>query len=304
MNEYPVGDTILLNESFTVNGTPTDPTAVTLLVTDPSGAQTTYTYAATTITKLSTGNYQKQLVPGVLGEWRYTWTGTGTAPGVSEGVFVITDNMFANVAITPVRSTMTRLIRFVRTTTNDLPGSAQIFSDDQVQDWLDDTRQVWRYEILVPERTFLSGGSVQYLNFDSRRRYWEDDVVLVNNIYGTVTPATSDTLRGRWYFASDQATAMPIMTVGQTYDPYRASGDLLMAWADRVTLDFDFQVGSDAYTRSQKIANLRAQAELCYARAQPQTFKLTRNDQIEPYPYGNRHIYHRARHGIPWPGQT
>ena len=46
----------VLTNTWAVAGTPADPSAVSLVVTDPAGAQVTYTYGgAGTITKVSTG---------------------------------------------------------------------------------------------------------------------------------------------------------------------------------------------------------------------------------------------------------
>ena len=43
-----VGDTVTLTNTFKVSGTATDPTTISLVVTDPAGTATTYTYAAAT----------------------------------------------------------------------------------------------------------------------------------------------------------------------------------------------------------------------------------------------------------------
>jgi len=83
-----VGDTVTLTNTFAVSGTATDPTTVTLVVTDPTGTATTYTYAGGTITKTSTGVYTKNVTASTAGIWSYTWTGTGAAD-VENGVFEV-----------------------------------------------------------------------------------------------------------------------------------------------------------------------------------------------------------------------
>lgn len=68
----------------------TDPTTVTLIVEDPDGTQTTYTYALGTVTKESTGVYYKVLGTTILtkiGWWIYRWTGTGAVATSGEEKF-------------------------------------------------------------------------------------------------------------------------------------------------------------------------------------------------------------------------
>jgi hypothetical protein len=68
-----------LTNTFSVLGAPTDPTAISLVVTDPTGAATTYTFALAEITKTGTGIYTKDIACTVAGEWQAVWTGTGAA---------------------------------------------------------------------------------------------------------------------------------------------------------------------------------------------------------------------------------
>lgn len=85
-----VGDTIRLINNFYVGTTLTDPTTVTLVVTDPSGnTEGTYTYAGSTITKSSTGIYYKDLSVDEDGVWEFQWTATGTVADVSTGTVTV-----------------------------------------------------------------------------------------------------------------------------------------------------------------------------------------------------------------------
>jgi hypothetical protein len=76
-----------LTNTFSVDGTPTDPTTITLAVTDPQGAATPYTFAAAEITKLSTGVYRKDIACSIAGTWTYRWTGTGTVVDTTVGTW-------------------------------------------------------------------------------------------------------------------------------------------------------------------------------------------------------------------------
>lgn len=88
-DRFVVGDTVTLTNTFAVAGTATDPTTISLVVTDPSGNADTYTYAGATITKSATGIYTKNITADEAGIWSYTWTGTGTASDVASSSFVV-----------------------------------------------------------------------------------------------------------------------------------------------------------------------------------------------------------------------
>jgi hypothetical protein len=89
MNEYDYGDTVTMRVDFKVDDTLTDPTTVTLTVTDPSGDATSYTYSGAEVTKDATGEYSKALACSESGEWTYRWTGTGAVAAVGTKRFAI-----------------------------------------------------------------------------------------------------------------------------------------------------------------------------------------------------------------------
>lgn len=86
---FVVGDSPTLTNTFSVAGVPTDPTTVSLAVTNPAGTTTTYTYALAQITRDSAGVYSKQITVDSAGDWYYVWTGTGAAADVQDGVFYV-----------------------------------------------------------------------------------------------------------------------------------------------------------------------------------------------------------------------
>lgn len=80
MNVYPIGNDIVLLATWTVNGIPTDPTAVVFNTKSPDGTVVVYTYPASTeIVKQSVGNYTCRVPAAVRGIW--TWGAVGTGPG-------------------------------------------------------------------------------------------------------------------------------------------------------------------------------------------------------------------------------
>ena len=83
-NTYDVGDVVRVTGTFTVGGTNTDRTAVTLKVKDPGGVVDTYTYALSQVTKSAVGIYYKDLSIDEAGVWRYQWVGSGACVAMEE----------------------------------------------------------------------------------------------------------------------------------------------------------------------------------------------------------------------------
>lgn len=94
---FIVGDAVHLDNTFTVDDVPTDPTTISLSITAPDDTVTTYTYAGGQITRDSAGVYHKDIAVSSVGEWSWLWEGTGSAAGVESGTF----NVFA---VDPIRS--------------------------------------------------------------------------------------------------------------------------------------------------------------------------------------------------------
>jgi hypothetical protein len=84
MTIYQVGDGVRLQATFSsLDGVPTDPTTVSVKVTDPGGTTTTYTYAGGDITKAATGIFRYTLSITLAGRYAYKWFGTGTVQAAS-----------------------------------------------------------------------------------------------------------------------------------------------------------------------------------------------------------------------------
>jgi hypothetical protein len=95
-----VNEIATLTNTFKVSGTPTDPTAAILLVTDPAGVATTYNWPGgpNTLTHGTSGVFSQNVpcAAAVDGIWLYKWTGTGAASDVTEGTWTVgrVDNTF------------------------------------------------------------------------------------------------------------------------------------------------------------------------------------------------------------------
>lgn len=70
-------------------GVATDPTTISLTVTDPTQTATTYTFAAGQITKSSAGVYTKDIACSIDGTWTFEWTGTGAVSDVVAGTWEV-----------------------------------------------------------------------------------------------------------------------------------------------------------------------------------------------------------------------
>ncbi len=88
-NQYQRNQTVRITGTFTVSGTATDPTTVTLKVKDPAGTVSTYTYAEAQITKDGTGNYHKDVALTLEGYYYYRWEGTGAVAAADEDYLVV-----------------------------------------------------------------------------------------------------------------------------------------------------------------------------------------------------------------------
>jgi len=89
LTEKDIGDAIRLGTTFLLGDVPTDPSTISLTVTDPAGAATTYTYAAAQIIRSSAGVYYKDVSLPTAGEWLYRFIGTGTVESVAQSRFAV-----------------------------------------------------------------------------------------------------------------------------------------------------------------------------------------------------------------------
>lgn len=91
---YQLGTAVTITETFTVAGSPTNPTNVTITVQDPSGTDTSYVWGIDAeLTNPSTGVFVLQLSPpGIPGKYIYTVVGTGAVEATGTGDFTILDD--------------------------------------------------------------------------------------------------------------------------------------------------------------------------------------------------------------------
>lgn len=200
-----------------------------------------------------------------------------------------------------VRSTMSDLIALTRTMIADPAGASQQFSDQQVQDRLDASRDDIRYEQLVIAPSIVNTASTNniasyiFADYFSKYGYWEADVVLqgyLNAAYWKVlTPVASELLldEAHWQFeltpfvnGTVPGQIPPIFAIGKVYDVYSAAAALLDFWAATLTGAYDIVVDGQNLRRSQLLA-LKMQMATYYRRqAKPKLAKMNRYDVNAP----------------------
>lgn len=85
MAAYEIDTAIELQGVFlnALTGVYADPTAINLLVLDPTGVSTTYTWPSATIVRDSIGHFHQIITPSKSGIWTYKWQGTGAVVATS-----------------------------------------------------------------------------------------------------------------------------------------------------------------------------------------------------------------------------
>jgi uncharacterized protein YfaS (alpha-2-macroglobulin family) len=93
MNMYDIGDQVRLSVSIADSGgSAVDPSAITVKIKTPSGAESDNTPA-----KDSTGNYHYDLLLTEKGKWYYRFVGSGANnPGAVESVLQVVASKFTD----------------------------------------------------------------------------------------------------------------------------------------------------------------------------------------------------------------
>lgn len=163
-----------------------------------------------------------------------------------------------------VRSTMSDLIARVRLMVFDTT-APEVFTDQQVQDKLDECREDIRYELLIPRVTYINPGGIQYNDYYAARGFWEADELIIWGDFTTRTPVTSDEIVGHWTFSNQLP---PLLIAGKRYDLYRAAADLLdYKIAALSATQVDFSSDGQTFHLSQQLTFLEKRA-LDYRRKQ------------------------------------
>lgn len=90
-NEYDIGAGVTLEALFSKDGTPRDPTEVTLKIKTPDGAE----QAITALEHPASGHYTGDCVPDDHGDYYYRFAGTGAVTAAAEGRFRVRKSQFS-----------------------------------------------------------------------------------------------------------------------------------------------------------------------------------------------------------------
>lgn len=173
------------------------------------------------------------------------------------------------------RATMADLIGRVRVLIGDPAGDDQVFTDDEIEAFLDQHREDVRYLELTAAETLTPTGIAWYTYYADRFP-WEADEQIVTAGWQTVFPVTSDRWMGRWTFAV--STVPPLFIVGKVYDVHGAVADLFEAWAAKLKLGFDFSTDGQSFQRSQKVRHLLEMAAMHRRQQRPTAVSVVRPD--------------------------
>jgi len=165
-----------------------------------------------------------------------------------------------------VRSSMTDLIARMRVMTGDT--GTPVFSDQAIQDALDERRTDVVEAELRYRPSFTDPGLVVFHDFFAPRRPWEASVVLVDTGGHVLTPSTGDLIAAHWTFASGQG--VPVYITGSFYDLWGTAASILEQWAAKVALEFDFATDQQTFDRTGKREGLlKVAAEFARKAVQP-----------------------------------
>lgn len=148
------------------------------------------------------------------------------------------------------RPTMETIIAMLRNLIND-PASGGQFSDDQLQDALDDNRTSVVQSSLAPTPTYTTSGA-QNLSWASHRAPWET-ATLQDADYNVVTPASEDLRRGAWATSTHYDA---LLITGNAYNIYAAAADVLDTWCVILRTSIDVASSGDSVKANQLYTNM------------------------------------------------
>lgn len=176
------------------------------------------------------------------------------------------------------RSGMTQLISLYRSEIQE-SGTA-IFSDDRIQEILDQNSSYAVNDKLYPSPYHLNG-SVVYYDYNSYHRWLEGTATSTNIIYNSngtvVTNYTSDFVNGRFSFDADQKGTAYYSNF-RYYDFYTAVAKGWQEKAGYYSNSFDFQVEGRSFKKSQVVKHCLDMAKIYAAKGNVVMHNIDRGD--------------------------
>ena len=141
------------------------------------------------------------------------------------------------------------------------------WSDDHLQDTLDQHRMDYRRISMVPEAEYDDGGTAHYYSYYFPGGYWEGTASgtpafeLENSVGSAITTGFSvDLLAGHIRFTADQGGTIYYLS-GRKFDVYRAAGQVWRQKAAHVASKFDVNSDNHRLSRSQVMRHYLSMAE-------------------------------------------
>lgn len=166
-------------------------------------------------------------------------------------------------------------------------GTANYWDNDQVQVMLDHHRTSIQFEQLEMIPKYVSGGSVQYFEYRSQYRHFEQTtggtaVFVVEDSTGAdvgTASYTPDYANGIVTFAANTFGTVYYLT-GYSYDLHAAAADLWRAKASHYAVAYDIKTDNQALSRSQLMAQCLKMAELYDNMAGVSVGYMDRSDDV------------------------
>lgn len=177
-----------------------------------------------------------------------------------------------------VRATMARLIERLRRMVGQVEGGG-IWSEQQLQDALDDHATMNRYCRLTPVDSFGPGGTRQYLEFISESGQPWESATLYDSSYIPISADafTFDNRRGIWTFSASRANGI-LLASGYSYSLEKAAIDLLTEQLGKLRTQVDARDKDTEFKRNQAYKATKDLIETLQANLPMQVISTGRSD--------------------------
>lgn len=200
-----------------------------------------------------------------------------------------------------IRPAMLPIIDKVREMIGDPASATMQFSQQQIQDALDESRFDVRYELLVaaPTVTRTTGPTAEFvwILYLSQFQYWEADTAITQwGDFTQRTPVKVEFITGQWQFSylipdgqmvpdSDfPGQYPPIFVTGRSYDIYAASVKMLQLLKAKLMLTtFNFSAQGQSFQAEGIFATVNELISEYSRHIKPRMIALERTDAEHPY---------------------
>jgi hypothetical protein len=187
------------------------------------------------------------------------------------------------------RTTMAALISRMRSFVNDAAGTSQVWTDDQIQQYMDIRSLPVDFAPMTPIPTVGNGGTATYFIYRTPGLGFFETTdggtaaFVVQDGRGSIQAASGYVMQyelGQLAFTTDRRGSAYFVT-GTSYDVYGAAADILDATAARWATQFSFTADGASFNRAQGFDMLRKLADNYRRQAWPMVITNTRSDMTD-----------------------